>query len=321
MKKLLAFLLVFSLLAGFSVSAAATEADDATEPTNTPREPGYCGESITWTLNDGVLHITGVGEMDDFPEGAPWAQHREDVTKVIISSGITYVGSCSFYDFDALETVEFGADVYEIGKQAFFSCGNLAEIHLPASFKVFGESSFMACSKLTEIHCEGKFPSFRQNCMWDTYATIYFPAERPWGVDYIQQLEEAFHGRIEFLASDGSDPYVPTEPSKETEPTQPETTEPPTEKPTELPTEAPEPITEPIAVTEATEATEHPTEAPTMPSETQMQPTEPEDDKDGGINWIPVTIFGAAAAFLILGTVIFRATNRRGRYSNRRRRR
>lgn len=317
MKKILVFLLVFGLLAGFGTAAFATEATDAAA-TNTPREPGYCGESITWTLADGVLNITGVGEMDDFPEGAPWAEHRETVTKVVISGGITYVGSYSFVDFDALETVEFGKDIYEIGAQAFFSCGALEKIYLPASFKVFGESSFMACGKLKEIHCEGKFPSFRQNCFWDTYATIYFPAERPWGVEYIKQLEEAFHGRIEFLASDGSDPYDPTEAPAETEAPPPETTVPPTQAPTEAPTEATEAATEPTVVTEANE---EPTQVSTQPPETQPQATEPEEEDKGGISWIPVAILGTVAAFLILGTVIFRATNRRGRYSKRRRRR
>ena len=96
MKKVLAFLLIFTLLMGLGTAALATETTDATEPTNVPREPGYCGESITWSFEDGVLRITGVGQMDDFPEGTPWAQHRTEVTKVIISSGITYVGAHSF---------------------------------------------------------------------------------------------------------------------------------------------------------------------------------------------------------------------------------
>lgn len=318
MKKILSVLLALSLMLILCVSAAATEATEATEPTNVPREPGYCGESITWSLESGTLTITGVGEMDDFPEGAPWADRKDEVKKVVISDGITYVGAYSFKDFDALETVDFGADVYEIGKEAFYSCGGLTAIHLPASFKVFGESSFLACGKLTEIHCQGKFPSFRQNCLWDTYATIYFPAERPWGVEYIRQLEEAFHGRIEFLASDGSDPYEPTEATEATEPeTTPPTTVPPTEAATE-PTE--EPVTEPVLP--PPETTQAPTEAATYPTaESAPNPTEPEEDVSDGINWLPIAILGSVAAFLILGTLIFRAGGKKGKYSAKRRRR
>lgn len=317
MKKLLTLLLVFGLLLGFPATSLATEVTDATEPTNVPREPGYCGETVTWNLEDGVLTITGVGEMDDFPEGAPWSEQKDTVTKVVISGGITYVGGYSFKDFDALETVEFGSDVYEIGPEAFRSCGALTVIELPASFKVFGESSFLACAKLKEIHCEGKFPSFRQNCLWDTYATIYFPAERPWGVEYIRQLEEAFHGRIEFLASDGSDPYEPTE---ATEPSEaPETTAPTTQPQTEPPTQATEPVTEPV-VTAPPETTAAPTEAPTEPEQTVPATTAPGEAGEDGGSWIPFLIIGVSGGFLILGGLIFRLTSRRGRYSAKRRR-
>lgn len=318
MKKLLSFLLAACLLVTLFVPAAATEVTDPTEPTNVPREPGYCGESITWTLENGTLTITGVGAMDDFTEGAPWADRKDEITKVVISKGITYVGACAFRNFDALTSVEFGTDVYEIGKEAFYSCEGLTVIHLPASFKVFGESSFLACSKLTEIHCEGRFPSFRLNCFWDTYATIYFPAERPWSVENIKQLEEAFHGRIEFLASDGSDPYNPTEATEA--PTEPETTPPTTQPPTEPVTEPSEEATEPVQTVPPT--TLSPTEEATEPTkETAPVPTEPGQEDSGGISWIPIAILGSVTAFLLLGTLIFRAGSRKGKYSAKRRRR
>lgn len=295
-----------------AIPAAATE---STEPTNVERAPGYCGETIVWELTDGVLTITGTGEMDDFPEGAPWEEHKDAIEKVIISGGITYVGSYSFCDYDKLKDVEFGDDIYEIGERAFFSCDGLTVVYLPASFKVFGPSSFMGCTKLTEFHCEGKFPSFRQNCLWDTYAIIYFPAERPWGVEYIQQLEEAFHGRIEFLASDGSDPYDPDQTPAETDtPTEAPTTVPPTTVPptTEPPaTEAP---TEPVVtITAPTE--QAPAEAPTEAIRETEAPTEPEAEEKTGGSKVPLIILGAVAAFLILGSIVFGGGRKRGRYS------
>lgn len=307
MKRKIFTIFLAAVLLLCAIPAAATE---ATEPTNVERAPGYCGEAILWELDDGTLTIIGAGKMDDFPEGAPWEEHKDEIEKVVISNGITYVGARSFYNYDKLKDVQFGDDVYEIGDHAFFSCDGLTVINLPASFKVFGPSSFMGCTKLKEIHCEGKFPSFRLNCLWDTYAVIYFPADRPWSVEYIQQLEEAFHGRIEFLASDGTDPYVPTEPVEETEaPTEepttvppttvPPTTEAPTEEPTTLPTEAP---TETQPATEApVEETEAPTEAPT--------------EEKGGKSIVPYIIFGVAAVFVILGSLIWGGSRKRGKYS------
>lgn len=292
-----------------AIPAAATE---ATEPTNVERAPGYCGETIVWEFTDGTLTITGTGAMDDFPEGAPWEAHKDEIEKVIISGGITYVGAYSFCDYDELTAVEFGNDLSEIGERAFFSCDGLTAVHLPASFKVFGPSSFMGCTKLTEFHCEGKFPSFRQNCLWDTYAVIYFPADRPWSVDLIRDLEEAFHGRIEFLASDGSDPYEPTEAPAETAP--------PTVAPTEAPTTVP-PTTVPPATEAATEtvtgpvptvtepAAEEPTEEPTA------APTEaPAEEKTGGSK-AGFIIIGVVAVFLILGSIVFGGGRKKGKYS------
>lgn len=306
------FTLILALV--MLLCALPVSAEETTEPTNAERAPGYCGEAIVWAFSDGTLTVTGTGTMDDFPEGAPWEAHKDEIETVIISGGITYIGAYSFCDYDKLKNVEFGGDVYEIGERAFFSCDGLTVIYLPASFKVFGPSSFMGCSRLTEFHCEGRFPSFRQNCLWDTYATIFFPADRPWSVEYIAQLEEAFHGRIEFLASDGSDPYEPTEAPAETEepttaPTE-EPTEPPTTPPTVPPTtEAPtEEVTEP-----APTVTEAPAEEPTEATEAPTEPA-PEPQKKGGSK-IPFIILGVVAAFLLLGSFVFGGGRKRGKYS------
>lgn len=297
--------LALCLLLG-AIPAFATE----TEPTNVQRAPGYCGDAIMWSYEDGTLTLTGAGQMDDFPEGAPWEEHKDEIEKVVISNGITYVGARSFYDYDKLKDVQVGDDIYEIGEHAFFSCDGLTVIYLPASFKVFGPSSFMGCSKLKEFHCEGKFPSFRQNCLWDTYATIYFPADRPWSVDLIRDLEDAFHGRIEFLASDGSDPYEPTEAPAETEA--------PTEEPTTVPPTTVPPTTEAPTEELTTAATEAPTEtqpATEEPFEETESPTEPETQEKGGGSIVPYIIFGIAAVFVFLGRLIFGGGRKRGKYS------
>lgn len=298
---ILALLLVCSL--AVQVFAAETTETEQTE-TEAPREPGQCGDNMSWSYGDGVLTITGEGEMDDFEEDAPWVQHKEEIHSVVLSGGITYIGARAFRDYDRLETVDFGDALYEIGAEAFRGCDGLKEIHLPGTFKIFGESSFENCGNLTEIHSEGKFPSFRQNSLWNTYAKIYYPAERPWNVELIQELEEAFQGRIEFIASDGADPYVPTEPATESEETEPETVPPTTQAPTE-----PE-VTE--QVTEGTEATQ-PQTAETLPAETETQPAqttipETEPAKEGDVSGILIgsLIVAGVLTLLVLGALIFR---------------
>lgn len=312
MKKLLTMILALGLMMTMAFPVLATEVEDTTE--------NFCGEDMTWEYLDGTLTITGSGQMDDFEAEAPWAAYKKEIKRVVFSGDITYIGARAFSDYDMLETVNFGNALYEIGEAAFKSCDGLTVIYLPASFKIFREESFMSCSSLMAIHCSGKPLTFKLNSMWDTYGTIYYPADKPWSVEYIADMETAFKGRIEFLASDGTDHYIPEE---ETEPvteapteelTQPHTeapTEEPTEAPTEMPTAAP---TEP----ETTLVTEPVTEA----AATEVPETEPAaEQQPESRSWIGMVIFGAAAVFLLLGMVIVRAAARKGKYSRGRRKR
>lgn len=289
------------------------------------REPGHCGENMTWVLQDGILTITGTGPMDDFPDGPQWAEHKEDIRKVVLSGNISTVGANAFTDYDKLTEVDFGKALQEIGTGAFKDCDGLTAISLPDPFRRFGEESFMNCPNLKEIHCEGGFPSFNLNCLWNTWAKIYFPAERPWGVTYIQQLEEAFKGRIEFLASDGSDPYVPTEPTEATEapiettaPTQAATepTVPPVLGPVAEPTDPPvtQGATEPPVVevqTQPTQAPQPEQPQPEVPDVPVEEPTgeesfeeELEEKVKGGFGGL--AIVSGVMCLLIIGALIFR---------------
>ena len=306
MKQLFSILIALCLVLPLAVPAAASETGDVLAS-------GALGD-FTWTLTGNTLTISGSGAMEDFTEDAPWLPYASQIQKVVFTGGVTYVASGAFADYDTITEVDFGDAMYELGKRSFYSCDGLTALYMPASFKVFGEDSLRACSKLTEIHCEGRFPSFRLNSLWDTYAKIYFPADRPWSVELIQQLEEAFHGRIEFLASDGTDPYTPTAPTQETVE---ETTEPPTEE-TEATTE--ETTEETTQVT--TEETLPPTTVPpetstpetTMPETTVPTETPPAESPS---RYSPVTLVLAAVVMVLCilcaGVLIIRS-HRGGKY-------
>lgn len=301
MKKTIIFCLAILLLVMMPLAVFATETEETEHPV---RQPGQCGEDITWKLEGDTLTISGNGKMDDFPDGAPWAEHKDAIAKVVFEGNISYIGTNAFRDYDSLKEVDFGDAIYEIGAGAFYSCDGLTKIELPDTFKVFGEESFRSCTALKEIHCSGRFPSFRLNCLWDTYTKIYFSAARPWPVDLIQQLEEAFKGRIEFLASDGSDPYVPTEPTEPTQATEPEvTTEPQTE-----PTEPTQTATEPVETTQPQTATTEATDPD--PSETEAEETtEPAkqsgEESGGDSGWITVAVISGAVVLVMAVVIIY----------------
>ena len=306
MKQLFSILIALCLVLPLAVPAAASETGDVLAS-------GALGD-FTWTLTGNTLTISGSGAMEDFTEDAPWLPYASQIQKVVFTGGVTYVAAFAFADYDTITEVDFGDAMYELGKRSFYSCDGLTALYMPTSFKVFGEDSLRACSKLTEIHCEGRFPSFRLNSLWDTYAKIYFPADRPWSVELIQQLEEAFHGRIEFLASDGTDPYTPTAPTQETVE---ETTEPPTEE-TEATTEETTEETTQVTTEETLPPTTVPPETST-PETTMPETTVPTENPpaEAPSRYSPATLILAAVVMVlcILGAgVLIIRSHRGGKY-------
>ena len=311
---ILAAVLLLSIVAPVVM---ATEAE-TTETTEAKiRGEFECGDDLVWSYKDGTLTISGTGEMDDYEEDAPWAAYKKEITKVVLE-GVTYVGARAFNNYDAIVEVDFGTELYELGTQSFRSCEGLTTITFPKSFKIFGEECFNSCTNLKEIHCNGKFPSFRQNCLWAVYATIYYPAANPWSVSLIAELEEAFKGRIEFLDSDGTDHYTPTEATEATEEVIVETTEETTEPVVETAV-ATEEVTEATmeVVTEAaTEAAAEATEESQPETIEELLPVEEEEPENKG--WIGLAIVGGVVLLLILGGLVFGGKkNRHGKFSRR----
>lgn len=292
--------ILLALCVCFTALTVPARAEETAAPV---RESGYCGEEISWSLADGTLTLSGSGRTDDFPDGAPWQEYKEEITTVVLTGSVSYLGENAFADYDNITSVSLGSSLQELGRRAFYSCDGLTELTLPATFRVFGEESLMRCVALKEIHALGGMPSFRLNCLWDTWTKIYYPVANPWPMQHIAQLEDAFQGRIEFLAEDGTDPYTPTE--ETTEATTQATTEPATEAATE-PTTAPttEPATVPI-----TQATTEPSSEPV--TEPAAQPTQPSTEayvpqqKQEAPSWIGAAIVGLSISLIGLGILIF----------------
>ena len=313
---ILALVMVLSVVAPV-VMATETEAE-TTEAV--VRGEFECGDDMTWNYEDGTLTIAGSGEMDDYEEDAPWGQYKKEITKVVFEGSVTYIGARAFNNYDAIEEVDFGTALKEIGQQAFRSCEGLTEIYLPKTFRIFGVESFNSCTNLKEIHCSGVFPSFKENCLWAVYATIYYPAANPWSVTYIEQLETAFKGRIEFLDSNGDDHFTPTEATEATEEVTEATTEATTEPVVETTVETEE-VTE--ATTEVTtEPTTEPTTIPTEESQPEtieeLLPPQAAEEEEGSKGWIGLVIVGGVVFLLALGGLAFgKKKSKKGKFSRR----
>lgn len=104
----------------------------------------------TWKLENGVLTISGNGQMGDYgvynsPSSTPWGY----ITDVIIEDGVTSIGSNAFSNMN-LTDIDIPDSVKYIGKGAFKNCG-LLSVSIPDSVVSICEGAFSRCTSLTHV--------------------------------------------------------------------------------------------------------------------------------------------------------------------------
>lgn len=111
--------------------------------------PGTCGSdgnNLTWALDEenGVLKISGQGDMADYSEEAPapWAECY--IETVSVEKGVTGIGEYAFYSC-AAATIELPEGLERIGVHAFAQSECFSEIKIPDSVKSIGSGAFCRC--------------------------------------------------------------------------------------------------------------------------------------------------------------------------------
>lgn len=139
MKRLLSFILIMTIL--LSVCMMTSGANEI-------------GDNVKWSLNKGVLTISGSGDMAELASAAdyPWHNDRAKITGLVISNGITGISDYAFSGCKALFNVSIASTVESIGAHAFESCPSLKELTVPASVKEIGEYAFYNCTAIRDIY-------------------------------------------------------------------------------------------------------------------------------------------------------------------------
>lgn len=140
-------------------------------------DSGNCGDNLTWALtDDGILTISGVGEMWEFSEyfNTPWYhEYSNSISEIVIEEGVTSIGQYAFelcekvvsitiadgmlrigrsaFQETSLKTVTIPDSVTSIGEWAFYDCYDLAEITLSSELTSIGSFMFNNCVSLTSI--------------------------------------------------------------------------------------------------------------------------------------------------------------------------
>ena len=101
---------------------------------------GECGKNLSWTLDgDGVLTVSGTGEMADYTVGtSPWFDLRESITEIVIQDGVTRLGAYAFSDCAAVSRITFEGAAPAIGENCFRNV--TAAVRYPANDATWTDS-------------------------------------------------------------------------------------------------------------------------------------------------------------------------------------
>ncbi|WP_287315524.1 leucine-rich repeat domain-containing protein [Prevotella sp.] len=131
------YILLIALLMGLSANAKSS---------------GTCGPNLKWHLtDDGVLTISGKGEMDDYNyhDGSPWK--NSGVKRIIIGDSVTTIGEYAFSYCRSLTSVTIPNSVTTIGRQSFSDCSSLTSVTIGNNVTRIGDNAFNNTNKTKKI--------------------------------------------------------------------------------------------------------------------------------------------------------------------------
>ncbi len=114
-----------------------------------------CGENAYWKYDvfTKTLTVYGSGAMYDYDgTNMPW--YGMDINRVVVETGISYVGAYAFYQSDA-ETVYIPDSVEKIGSYAFYGSHSLKAVRMSERLTEIDTYAFAYCDALEQLD----FPS------------------------------------------------------------------------------------------------------------------------------------------------------------------
>ena len=114
---------------------------------------GANGDNVKWTLKNGVLTISGKGEMAEYDEqfSPPWSDKRDSIKKCVVEKGVTSICERALFWCKNVNSVTLPEGVTYLGWQSFYACKSLKSIVIPSTVKEIGEDSFSRCEGLKNV--------------------------------------------------------------------------------------------------------------------------------------------------------------------------
>ncbi|ORX44407.1 hypothetical protein BCR32DRAFT_92610 [Anaeromyces robustus] len=150
---------------------------------------GQCGDNINWNLDskNGILTISGSGEMKYSTRYPPWYENRESIQSVVIEERVTFIAAMAFYYCTSLTSITIPNSVVSIKRYAFNRCTILTSITIPKSVTSIEEGAFWGCFQLTSFTLEDGNPNYssENGVLFDKKITklIQYPPKKS-GTEY-----------------------------------------------------------------------------------------------------------------------------------------
>ena len=157
---------------------------------------GACGTKAKWSLNDGILSITGSGAIKSYSSrnDVPWHEYAGEIETVEIGSNITGIGNYAFADLKNVNDIALPEGLKTIGTCAFSGCTGLKEITIPAALTKLNIYAFYNCSSLNRVVFKGEAPDIATTAFRGTTVKLEHPCSQQW-----EEISAAvFDGKVTF---------------------------------------------------------------------------------------------------------------------------
>lgn len=151
-----------------------------------------CGDCLYWKYHDGVITISGKGDMYDYTKtSVPWLPYKDSIVTIHIGDSVTSIGRYTFSECNQIEHVVIPDNVKIISDYAFYNCTNLKSVAVGNG--TIGTCAFAGCTMLTDITisehvwCIGRSAFSR---------TMWYDAQ-PDGMVYVAHILYGYKGEIE----------------------------------------------------------------------------------------------------------------------------
>ena len=113
---------------------------------------GKAGDSIYWSIKNGVLYFSGSGEMYSYTSSnTPWRYYNDSIKEISLNDRITTIGEYAFYNLN-ITKVEIPEGIRQIGSCSFSNCTSLSEVVIRKGVEIIDTNAFANCKSLKNVY-------------------------------------------------------------------------------------------------------------------------------------------------------------------------